>query len=254
MTENFLGTIDWAAVSIWLFWLFFAGLIFYIQRENMREGYPLEDEDAQPTANQGPFPVPEDKTFILRGGHGTYTCPSGQKAERTDLALERTSTAGGFPMEPTGNPLIDGVGPASWQNRADVPEADAHGHAKIVPMASRDDHVITAGVDPKGMPVISGDRYKVGTVTDVWVDVPEALVRYIEFEMADGSGKRLIPMTMAILKRDRVIVRSLYGHNFKDVPTTKSDSQITMLEEEKICAYYGGGTLYASQTRADPAI
>ena len=53
MTENFLGTIDWAAVAIWLFWLFFAGLIFYIQRENMREGYPLERDEGHSQVHKG---------------------------------------------------------------------------------------------------------------------------------------------------------------------------------------------------------
>jgi len=38
------------------------------------------------------------------------------------------------------------------------------------------------------------------------------------------------------------------GH-FAGVPTTKSTSQITKLEEEKICAYYAGGTLYATPER-----
>jgi photosynthetic reaction center H subunit len=33
------------------------------------------------------------------------------------------------------------------------------------------------------------------------------------------------------------------------VPTTKSRNQVTLLEEEKICAYYAGGNLYASPER-----
>lgn len=256
MEENFLGTIDWAAVAIWGFWLFFAGLVIYIQRENMREGYPLEDDDGESAANQGPYPVPGDKTFILRGGHGTLTVPSGQKAERPEIKdiMQRTSGSQGFPFEPTGNPMTQGVGPASWQNRADRPEPDAHGHPKIVPISSRDDHMISAGIDPTGMPVVSGDRYKVGTVVDMWADVPEALIRYLEVELDSGAGKRLIPMNMAILKRDRVNVRSLYAEHFDDVPTTKSATQITMLEEEKIMAYYAGGTLYAGQSRSQPAV
>ena len=50
------GNFDLASLSIWLFWIFFALLIFYIQRENMREGYPLENDDGSEAANQGPFP------------------------------------------------------------------------------------------------------------------------------------------------------------------------------------------------------
>ena len=35
---------------------------------------------------------------------------------------------------------------------------------------------------------------------------------------------------------------------------TQNDDEMTMLEEEKISAYYAGGTLYASQARQDPQI
>ena len=52
------GDFDLASLAIWGFWLFFAALIFYLQTENMREGYPLEMEDGTKSPNQGPFPVP----------------------------------------------------------------------------------------------------------------------------------------------------------------------------------------------------
>ena len=47
------GSPAWAArasAAIWLFWIFFAGLIYYLQTENMREGYPLEDDDGNISA------------------------------------------------------------------------------------------------------------------------------------------------------------------------------------------------------------
>ena len=31
----------------------------------MREGYPLENDDGSEAANQGPFPLPDAKTFEL---------------------------------------------------------------------------------------------------------------------------------------------------------------------------------------------
>ena len=64
------GNFDLASASIWLFWIFFALLIFYIQRENMREGYPLENDDGSEAPNQGPFPLPDAKTFKLPHGRG----------------------------------------------------------------------------------------------------------------------------------------------------------------------------------------
>ncbi len=242
---NFFGNFDLASLSIWLFWGFFALLIFYLQTENMREGYPLEDEDGNPTANQGPFPVPKDKTFVLPHGRGEVTVPSGQRGDRDDLALARTSEAGGFPLMPTGDALVDGVGPASWAPRRDVPELDGHGHAKIKPMGDSDDFTISAGTDPRDMPVVGNDDTIAGTVSDLWVDAPEALIRYIEVELKDGGGKRLVPMTMVRMKPRYVWVQSIPSTRFADVPTTKKADEITLLEEEKVMAFYAGGRMYA---------
>ena len=36
--REIMGYIDVAQVAIWLFWIFFAGLIVYLQRETQREG------------------------------------------------------------------------------------------------------------------------------------------------------------------------------------------------------------------------
>ncbi|MEM9754774.1 MAG: photosynthetic reaction center subunit H [Pseudomonadota bacterium] len=254
--DPFFANFDLAALSIWMFWLFFALLVFYIQRENMREGYPLESDDGKPSANQGPYPLPSPKTFKLPHGRGEVSLPGPDAQRREDLALERTAQAEGFPLEPTGDPMVDGVGPASWAARRDVPELDGHGHNKIVPMGHAEDFFVSAGRDPRGLPVVAGDGETVGEISDMWVDKPEHLVRYLEIELdADhGGGKRLVPIQLAVVKWDRVRVRSIFGKHFANVPVTKSPTQITLLEEEKICAYYGGGKLYASEDRLNPAL
>lgn len=36
--------IDFAQITVYLFWFFFAGLIIYLRREDKREGYPLESD------------------------------------------------------------------------------------------------------------------------------------------------------------------------------------------------------------------
>ena len=253
MNHLYFGNFDLASVAIWLFWIFFALLVYYIQRENMREGYPLEDDDGNPSANQGFFPVPDDKTFKLPHGRGEVTVPSGQNEDRKDLALARTNAANGYPFEPTGDPMADGVGPASWAPRRDVPELDGHGHPKIVPMAATEHFSVAAGRDPRGLPVQAGDGAVVGTISDMWVDAPEQMVRYLEVEL-EGGGKRLIPLTMARIKSDRVSVRSIFGKHFAGVPQNASPHQVTLLEEDKICAYYAGGTLYASEERLEPQL
>lgn len=63
--------IDGAQIALYAFWLFFAGLIIYLRREDKREGYPLESP-------QGPregWPKPgATKTYIHRkhDGEGTH--------------------------------------------------------------------------------------------------------------------------------------------------------------------------------------
>ena len=251
---EFFGNFDLASAAIWLFWVFFAGLIFYLQTENMREGYPLETDDGQVAPNQGPFPVPKDKTFKLPHGRGEVTVPSGQRGDRKVLALQRTAKAAGSPYVPTGDPMMDGVGPASWAPRRDVAELDAHGHAKIRPLSSLDDFHVSAGRDPRGLPVVTGDGEVVGRITDMWVDVPEQMVRYLSMDAnPEGSGKtRLIPMTFARIGSDRVTIRALHEHNVDGIPGVKGADEITLLEEEKIMAYFGGGTLYADPRRIEP--
>lgn len=256
LTGTAVGELDLAAIAIWLFWAFFAILVFYLQRENMREGYPLEDDDGNPAANQGPFPVPGDKTFKLPHGRGELTVPSGQRGDRADLALERTAASEGFPMEPTGDPMVDGVGPASWAPRRDVPELDGHGHPKIVPMSKNDAFYHAGGADPRGMTVVAADGAEVGTVSDMWIDEPEQLVRYLEISLDPkwGEGSRLLPMTMARVWLGRVKVNSIYGKHFANVPTIASDTQVTLLEEDKVSGYYGGGHLYADISRQEPKL
>ena len=259
MEAAFFGNFDLASLSIWLFWIFFALLIYYLQTENMREGYPLENDDGTAAPNQGPFPVPNAKTFTLPHGRGDVVVPSAENeaAHRRDsLALEPTAVSHGFPYVPTGDPMVDGVGPASWTPRADVPELDGHGHAKIVPMGQTEAYRVSAGRDPRGLPLMAGDGDVVGTVVDMWIDAPEQLVRYVEVELdADhGGGNRLVPIHFSKIKSNHVKVNSIFGKHFAAVPVTKSPNQVTKLEEEKISAYYGGGSLYASQERAEPLL
>lgn len=251
--QTFFGNFDLASAAIWAFWLFLALLIYYLQTESMREGYPLEDETEHGAPREGLFSLAKDKTFKLPHGRGDVIVPSGQRPDRTDLALERSSMSAGSPYIPTGDPMVDGVGPASWANRRDLAELDAHGQPKIRPMSQLPDFAFAAGRDPRGKPVVSGDGEVVGRIIDMWVDVPESLVRYLTVDLnPEGSGNtRLIPMTMARIKSDRVTVRSIYAAQFAGVPQTKTDSGITLLEEEKIMAWYAGGTLYADPKRLE---
>ena len=63
--------IDVAQVTLYAFWVFFAGLILYLRREDKREGYPLESDRSGAIRVQGFPPIPEPKTFLLPHG-GSY--------------------------------------------------------------------------------------------------------------------------------------------------------------------------------------
>lgn len=113
---------------------------------------------------------------------------------------------------------------------------------------------VAAGNDPRGLPVQSGDMKVVGMVSDMWVDEPEQLVRYLEIELEGGAGKRLVPLTLARIWGNRVDVKTLYAEHFAGVPQIKTPGQVTKLEEDKISAYYGGGVLYADKARQEPQL
>jgi photosynthetic reaction center H subunit len=52
--------IDFATITIYLFWAFFAGLLIYLRREDKREGYPLES-DRRGVVVQGYPAMPEPR-------------------------------------------------------------------------------------------------------------------------------------------------------------------------------------------------
>ena len=252
---TFFGDTDLAAIAIWGFWIFFAGLVIYLQRENMREGYPLEDDKDPERRLAGTFGVPRDKTFRLPHGQGDFSVPSQQRKDRTDLPLRRGADWAGAPYIPVGDPMEGGVGPAAWANRDDTPELDGHGNPKIRPMSHLPDFRISAGRDPHGLPVVAGDGEVVGRVTDVWIDVPEQMIRHLTIDVnPEGTGKlRLVPIHMSKIKRDRVVVRSLHERHFDGIPQIASPDRVTKLEEDKIMAWVGGGTLYADAPEQEAA-
>ncbi len=252
--------LDVAQVCLYAFWIFFAGLIFYIRREDRREGYPLENDKTGLQAAGGfPF-IPDPKTFVLGFGRGSVSVPTPDGGRDTrPIKGVRTGPGPGMPMEPTGNPLIDGIGPASYAQRADVPDLTAHGDPRIVPLrAAGHFHVNTRDPDPRGFKVVGCDGRVAGTVTDMWVDQSEYIFRYMEVSLGAGAASRrvLLPVNFTVLrpKAGEVYVHALRASQFADVPGIRHADQVTLLEEDKIMGYYGGGTLYATPMRAEPLL
>jgi photosynthetic reaction center H subunit len=249
--------LDVAQVTLYVFWIFFACLIFYLRREDKREGYPLDSTASGGGVVHG-FPrMPDPKNYLLRDGH-VATLPN-HKNDRRDVAVAPIAVWPGAPMEPTGNPMLDGVGPGSWADREDVPELNIDNVPCIVPLRlAEGTYLEPRDPDPRGMNVIGADNEIGGVVTDVWVDRAEALIRYIEVEVTAPTGVKrvLLPMPFALVnhKRGRVTVNAILGSQFANVPVTKSLDQVTKLEEDRIVGYYGAGTLYATPARQEPLL
>ena len=63
-------------------------------------------------------------------------------------------------------------------------------------------------------------------------------------------------MTMAVLNAAQrtVRVRAILGSQFAGAPRLENPDQITLYEEERVCAYYGAGMLYATAARSEPLL
>lgn len=251
MNENIVGSIDVAEMAFYAFVLFFIALVFYLRREDRREGYPLEDELTGAVESPGgPLSTASTKSFKLPFNGGTVTAPT-QGREKVDIAARRRENFGGAPYTPTGNPLTDGIGPAAYAERARTPDIDAHGAPRIVPMSTLGDFSIAvASIDPRGLPVIAADGREAGKVTDLWVDRAEHCIRYLAVNTATGTV--LAPMAMALVRRDHVSIDAINAADFAAIPALTGTDVITRYEEERIVAYFGGGYLYANNERQEP--
>jgi photosynthetic reaction center H subunit len=219
--------------------------------ENHREGYPMESGSSGRAVIKG-FPIPEPKTFLLEGGR-SVTVPDLTRKEPAYNAVA-SHPSSGSPIEPTGDAMTAAVGAGAYSNREDVPERTTHGVPLIQPLRIASDFsVAPQDVDPRGLPVMAGDGKQGGTVKDIWIDSAEMMFRYLEVEITGGKTV-LLPITFSLIRRNQVEVHAIYARHFAAVPTLKNPDQVTKLEEEKITAYYGGGTLYADATRSEPLI
>jgi photosynthetic reaction center H subunit len=91
-----------------------------------------------------------------------------------------------------------------------------------------------------------------GTVKDLWIDRAELMFRYLEVSLKTGETV-LLPMTFSRIKSSGCVCeRTSWLRSLPMCLKPKAPTQITLLEEEKITAYYGAGTLYATPERQEP--
>lgn len=247
--------IDVAQIALYAFWIFFAGLIYYLHREDKREGYPLESERSSNVRVQGWPGIPSPKAYHLSDGRVVMS--PNFRVSNQSLAADASRNHLGSPLEPNGDPMLTAIGPGSYADRADIADTTVDGALRIVPLRSALDFSVSShDPDPRGLPVIGADGQVAGTVREMWVDRAEVLFRYLEVEVPVPGGNRrvLLPVNFSRITTTQVKVRSILAEQFAQVPATRHPDAVTLLEEDKIMSYYGGGTLYATPDRQEPLL
>jgi photosynthetic reaction center H subunit len=260
---SFTSTFDVAELAFYVFVLFFLALVFYLRREDKREGYPLESDRSDRSGGrvtvQGfPFP-PGPKKFILQHEPAELV----ERRER-DLSgiLVPADNWPGAPLVPLGDPMQDGVGSASYAERSDVPDVTFdRQEPKIVPLRAAEGYYLAErDPDPRGMEVVAADGIVAGTVADVWIDRSETFVHFLEVDVAPFLGaqrpRALVPIRLARIdaRRRRVTLKSVLAAQVAAAPGTKDPETITMREEDRIAGYFAGGHLYATPRRTEPLL
>jgi photosynthetic reaction center H subunit len=255
MSAAITSYIDVAQLVLYVFWFFFAALIFYLHRENKREGYPLESTRGGRVKIEGFPSMPEPKTYLLPHKGGTVSVP------RTEAPHKVNATPAapypGSPLIPNGDPMLSEFGPSASPDREKHPDLTFDGEPKIVPMrVAKEFSIAEKDPDPRGMTVVGFDGEIGGTVTDVWVDRAEPQIRYLEMKVAKGGKQVLLPINFTRFdkKNRKINVKSIRGKHFANVPKLSKPDQVTLYEEDKICAYYAGGHLYAAADRSEPLL
>lgn len=245
--------IDVAQIVLYAFWIFFAGLIYYLRREDKREGYPLVYDGPQNWPYLNFPPIPEPKTYLLADGTTVMAPRAGH--EPAEINAVPSALWQGAPLIPLGDPMLDAVGPGAYAMRQNVPDRTAEGHLKIVPLRAAPGMTLEErDPDPRGMTVVGADGVAAGTVSDVWVDRAEVTVRYLEVDLGGTPPKRvLLPINFSDIDGRRGLVRvgAILGSQFAGAPVLAKPDEVTFSEEDRICAYYGGGTLYATPLRGE---
>jgi len=247
--------IDVAQLVLYAFFVFFSFLVFYLRQEDRREGYPLESEAMGRFKDRGFLLIPKPKIFTRANGE-TISAPN-FKPDTRPINGTKVEPWPGAPIEPTGNPLLAGVGPGAYAERADHVEQTFDGRDLIVPIRVASNFAVPSeSVSPLGFEVAGADGQVAGVVKDLWVDRGEVVLRYYEIALKGGVNTALLPVPFAKVdfKAKRINVLALLGDQFSDIPGLRNADRVTLLEEEKITAYYGAGTLYATPERADPLL
>lgn len=254
---SFTEQLDIPLLLVILFFLFFLGLVYYLRSEDKREGYPLESDRTNGRVSVVGFPpMPKPKFFRLSDG---TLRPAPHPQRERELNAMPAYEFPGAPIIPLGDPLVDGIGPASYALKEDVPDLTADGSLTLAPMRHHPQyHFEGSGPNLIGWTVVASDGEIVGTVHDVWINAIEYFLRYVEIDcnLEGGSRRVMAPYAFAELRESlrELHFSSINSHQFARVPVLADENQITMREEDRINAYFAGGLLYGRPRRKGPLL
>ena len=246
--------IDVAQVALYSFWVFFAGLIYYLRREDKREGYPLVSDRSDQIRSRDFRPRRRRKPSIAerlhgdRAARGAAHSPLQRDACR---ALARRADASG--RQSRCCPAPDPPRRRYGRIRRTAHSMTKHGWCRC---GSRRIIFSTRKVPTRSRWKSLAPTASVGgVVSDLWIDRGEVVIRYLEVTLAAGAAV-LVPMPLAQVdaRRRRVVVRSVLGAQFAYAPMLANPDQVTLREEDQIAAYFASGNLYAEPRRVEPLL
>ena len=177
---------------------------------------------------------------------------------REHLALVPLHPHPGAPFIPTGDPMQDGVGPASWASKRDEPMKTWEGHDLMQPLRILPGwHVEAIDADPRGWRALDAAGIEIGHVADLWLDHGVKILRYLEITLTlpDMPPRALVPIYFAETypRLHELRIPALFARHFAAFPQLREPDSITALEEDRVSAYCAGGLLYATPRRQESA-
>ena len=247
--------LDIPTIAFWVFVLFFVGLVFWLQRESKREGYPLRASPFTPEQMDGfPPPPAQPRTYILNEG-GTTQAP--HYYPQVPFHAAPVHRFDGTPLTPLGNPLLAGIGPGSWVRKRNEPALTERGDLLLQPLRLLPEwSVLRLDADPRGMAVLDWRLNPVGHVSELWIDRGIKIIRFLEVELDASLGAKhvLVPIFHTDIREAprRVRVTALWAHQFIDIPMPATPDLITGQEEERLNAYFTAGQFFRGSPLVAP--
>ncbi|WMS41908.1 hypothetical protein RDV64_17830 [Acuticoccus sp. MNP-M23] len=256
MTEvpTVLGDIDVAFLCVVAFVIFLFVLVFYLRREDKREGYPLIGVSGarhpRLTLSEGFPPMPAPKTFHLPHGRDPVTVPREEVPEPLHDVTGRP--AYGLPLE-SPRPLSAGIGAAAFQaQKPDLPDLTNEGEPKLLSLNSHPDHYIPrGGADPRGWVLADKEGLPVGRIVDIWFNQAEYDVRYFSYSIDGVVGLWLAPTYFCALDRARGTARvTTLPLEALRHPPVRAGEVVTFRDEDRVNGFFAGGIQFGGASVA----